>query len=721
MANLYPHNQSAYDALIKMLETHNRACVIQPCGTGKAMIGFHYASQHPDKKILWLSPNEYIFGEQGDNLKHEGILNEFHNIEYMTYTAANRRMRAKAPCSSVDAIILDEFHRAGAPEWGKGVEGIISQNPTAKVIGFTATEVRYSDDGRNMAEDLFDGNIASYMSLEEAWLMGILPVPKYVSALYDAPEELGSVLAKIGNIKDPQRYGIFMSKYEKLRRAIVEASNLDVIFARHLRKSDSKIVVFCRNEEHLEELVLLHRRWFEMINPDIHVYRTYHSNPTGEKEYQAFKGDNTTALKVLYCINQLNEGVHIKGIDAIAMVRPTCSPIVFRQQLGRALDVGGNNVPLVFDFVNNLGSAGSRASFGLSLETEYRRLKEQGKKPPYSPKNFTIYDEIQDSRELLAEVRTAIDVRMPIEEKLERLEALHEKGAPRNKIKAVIESLRNDFKRGRLTDEDLHRIEAIGISLISKAQKRQVVCYETGEVFESIGDAARSFNIKNRNSITKACKNKSMAAGYHWYYADDPRPEPHELKGPSKRGVVCIETGEFFSSARSAEKAIGCSGISRALKNGTRVGGYYWRYIDSDMAPMKKKQYEANKRVVCFETGEVFENVAEAAQFMSVRPQAIYTAIGKGTTCADCHWHYENDAGIDPSKFTKRKHRAVACIETGEVFKNCAEAARSLGLSKTAVSNIVGKDNKTAGGYHWRYATEEEIIRAIPRRGAVKS
>ena len=65
---------------------------------------------------------------------------------------------------------------------------------------------------------------------------------------------------------------------------------------------------------------------------------------------------NRMPLKVLYCVNQLNEAVHVNGVDAIVMVRPTKSPTVFYQQLGRVLSSGGNRTPLVFDLCNNFSS-----------------------------------------------------------------------------------------------------------------------------------------------------------------------------------------------------------------------------------------------------------------------------------------------------------------------------------------------------------------------------
>ena len=49
---------------------------------------------------------------------------------------------------------------------------------------------------------------------------------------------------------------------------------------------------------------------------------------------------------------------HVKGIDAIVMVRPTKSPVIFHQQLGRALSSGGNQAPVVFDLCNNFGLLG---------------------------------------------------------------------------------------------------------------------------------------------------------------------------------------------------------------------------------------------------------------------------------------------------------------------------------------------------------------------------
>ena len=49
-----------------------------------------------------------------------------------------------------------------------------------------------------------------------------------------------------------------------------------------------------------------------------------------------------------------------------------------------------------------------------------------------------------------------------------------------------------------------------------------------------------------------------------------------------------------------------------------------------------------------------------------------------------------------------RARGQVRCIETGEIFENSAEASRSVGLNIRAVCTAIHRNIK-AGGYHWEY------------------
>lgn len=263
---LYEHNQKAYDALLDMLGERDRACVIKPTGTGKFVIIAKMVQDNPDKRFLLLGTNDYMFNDQMTNLTEiaPGFTPE--NLQFMTYSAAMMAARRGEEISGYDVVVADEFHHCGAEEWGKGVTHILDANESAKVVGFSATPIRYSDGGRNMADEMFDGNVAYSMELEEAWLRGILPIPKYVTAFYEAPKELGRLAKSIAGIKDEMVMKRFQKKYENLRRSLTEAGGVREAIAKHLKKRDAKVIVFCPRVAKLREFMLLRREWFGAVN-----------------------------------------------------------------------------------------------------------------------------------------------------------------------------------------------------------------------------------------------------------------------------------------------------------------------------------------------------------------------------------------------------------------------------------------------------------------------
>lgn len=62
--SLYKHNLDACNAVTAMLSQTGKAAVVHPTGTGKSFIGFKLCEDNADKRILWLSPSEYIFKTQ---------------------------------------------------------------------------------------------------------------------------------------------------------------------------------------------------------------------------------------------------------------------------------------------------------------------------------------------------------------------------------------------------------------------------------------------------------------------------------------------------------------------------------------------------------------------------------------------------------------------------------------------------------------------------------
>lgn len=115
---------------------------------------------------------------------------------------------------------------------------------------------------------------------------------------------------------------------DALRRALEKADGLDEVFARHITNKSGKYIVFCANKEHMDEMISHVPEWFAGVNPDVAVYEAYSDDPGTDQAFADFKADQSKRLKLLFCIDMLNEGVHVDGISGVILFRPTISPIM---------------------------------------------------------------------------------------------------------------------------------------------------------------------------------------------------------------------------------------------------------------------------------------------------------------------------------------------------------------------------------------------------------
>ena len=489
--SLFPHNRTAYENVCAMLEKTGKAAVIHPTGTGKSFIGFQYAADHPETKVLWLAPSEYIFRTQMENWFSAGG-DTLPNITFLTYAKLSLMPEEELShflinnnCTLHSAlctlIVLDEFHRAGATHWGLGVQRLLAAFPSATILGLSATNIRYLDSQRDMAEELFDGHIASEMTLGEAIVRGILPAPKYVLSIFKYRDDLAKYELRARRSRNKATRDAAEEILEKLRRALDLAEGMEDIFDRHMEDRTGKYLVFCANAEHMRDMISQVPDWFYKVDEHPHVYSAYSEDPETDRAFADFKADSSDHLKLLFCIDMLNEGIHVPDISGVILLRPTVSPIVYKQQIGRALSASHSSpcslvsVPVIFDIVLNIENLYSISSIQEEIEVATTYYRALGLEEKIEAEGFTIVDEVHECLELFDRLNDTLTASWDI--MFEVAKAYHsefgdlevparyvtKEGYSLGQWIDTQRKIRKGTVKGSLTPEQIRKLDALGM------------------------------------------------------------------------------------------------------------------------------------------------------------------------------------------------------------------------------------------------------------------
>ena len=503
---LYEHNENAYYAAFTMLRETGKATVIHPTGTGKSFIGFKFCEDFPEKNICWLSPSEYIFRTQLDNLAADsGIAPE--NITFLTYARLMTLDDADINAIHPDLIILDEFHRCGAEQWGKGVQALLNTYPDAPLLGLSATNIRFLDNQRDMADELFDGHIASEMTLGEAIARNILKPPKYILSVYSFQKDIERYEGRVAKLRDPVRRDRAMDLLKTLRRNLEESDGLDAVFARHMPDRNGRYIVFCSSMSHMNRMISYVPEWFSSVDPNPHIYRAYSPDPATQAEFEKFRTDESDHLKLLFTIDMLNEGIHVTDVDGVILFRPTVSPIIYKQQIGRALSAGSEKTPVIFDVVNNIENLTSIGALERDFEDAVLRTGGTEQERRELLQRFQIIDEVRDCRQLFERLNDALAVSW--EDMYQYAKSYYEthgdlrvpavyKTADGYSLGAWIRTqraIRKGTQHGALSEEQIAKLDAIGMFwTVRKKEDRWEEYYAAAEKY-----AAEYGNLKIPN------------------------------------------------------------------------------------------------------------------------------------------------------------------------------------------------------------------------------
>ena len=344
------------------LKTHKKLGIVQATGTGKGKLAScfveHVLKRKPNAKILILAPLHTILDNYRDNF---GLTDS--DVSFMAYSGLLKFDDTYLINLGLtyDLVIVDEFHRLGGQEWGRCIKAIFKgvDNPksTSRVIGFTATPIRYLDNSRDMGAELFDDNIIQGISLEDAICEGILPGFVYNACYFSTEDKLALVEKKLASndykIVDDTIRNDLMVKVKELRMLYHNKLKIENILRETTKDlgTTQKWIIFCRDKDSLDEIREICKSWFVSV-PSLYVIHSDKYRADNRRILKEFR-ESKSGINVMLCIDMLNEGVHIKDIDGIIMLRKTDSPIIFLQQLGRALEAGKTTQPLIYDLVGN--------------------------------------------------------------------------------------------------------------------------------------------------------------------------------------------------------------------------------------------------------------------------------------------------------------------------------------------------------------------------------
>lgn len=240
------------------------------------------------------------------------------------------------PKDYFDYIVVDEFHHAVTDQYRK----IIAYFTPKFLLGLTATPERM--DGRNIYE-ICDYNVPYEISLKDAINKGML-VPFHYYGIFDKTDYSGF---------HPER-GRY--REEDLNHAYIgNEERYELIYRYYTKYRSRRALGFCSTRQHAEDMA---GEFSRRGVPSAAVYSDA-GGEYAEARDTAIEKLKNGEIRIIFSVDMFNEGVDITSVDMVMFLRPTESPVVFLQQLGRGLRrCKGKEYLNVLDFIGNYEKAG---------------------------------------------------------------------------------------------------------------------------------------------------------------------------------------------------------------------------------------------------------------------------------------------------------------------------------------------------------------------------
>ena len=414
--DLLKHNQEAFQEINKMIDSRIKKIVApRATGSGKTYLMGALAEQYNDERKLVLEPTRPLLNSIEEKFDEFGIT----NTDFITYQKLIWMNDEDIADMDYKLIFLDECHHGTAPIWGQKIDYLMKTHSDSIIFGTSATTV---------VESLFEGNAIGELPLSTAIAREVLPCPHYITAIYRIDDEFEKLKKKVEsstNTKTEKKE--FYKKMQEMKLHFEKSYGVPLILNKYIKVKNGKYLVFCKDKKHLDAMRDVVIDWFKTAGiKNVHSYAVYSDYPDKEKDYKDFLEDNSDSAKILFSINMLNEGLHIKNISGVLMLRATQSNLIYLQQLGRLLEAENmDKYLLVFDFVNNFSSV--KDGIRLLQEIKDAVAKEKESDPDFDDSGFEdidtffVLEQVVEIQEMFREIEGKLEGREWTEEENEIL------------------------------------------------------------------------------------------------------------------------------------------------------------------------------------------------------------------------------------------------------------------------------------------------------------
>ena len=509
--DLLKHNQEAFQEINKMIESGiKKIAVPRATGSGKTYLMGALAEKYNNDKKLVLEPTRPLLNSIKEKFDEFGIK----NTDFITYQKLIRMSDEDIAAMDYKLIFLDECHHGTAPIWGMKIDCLMKMHSDSIIFGTSATTVR--NDGVNVIETLFDNNAIGELPLSTAIARKVLPCPHYITAIYrlnDEFEKLKKRIESATNTKSEKKE--FYKKMQTMKLHFEKSYGVPTILNKYIKAKNGRYLVFCKNRKHLDTMRDVVIDWFRTAGiKDVHNYAVYSDYPDKEKDYKEFCEDNSDSCKILFSINMLNEGLHIKNISGVLMLRTTQSNLIYLQQLGRLVEAENlDKYLLVFDFVNNFSSV--KDGIGLLKEIKEAIAKEKESDPNFDDScfedidTFFVIDQVVEIQEMFREIEGRLLSQKEIwteeeDEIIRRKYPQYGSNIPelKNRTRAAIVT-RAQFLQIRNIETRWNEEDVIYIRENYNKEPTEVIAKKLGKTAKQVRRKAIYLGLKSKRNLTE--------------------------------------------------------------------------------------------------------------------------------------------------------------------------------------------------------------------------